>query len=106
MICIQLIVAIENDLNVSFSKVRYMDIAPLVGLDPRVRGTDIPTFEMSCARLPNAIFSTIIDDLHRLELQYGSVKEHKNEEARSRYLSGVGSPSYFGNLVVIGTTNI
>jgi hypothetical protein len=107
LICIQLTVATENNLDVSFSNVRYVDIAPFVGLDPYVDGTDIPTFEMSFARLPNAIFSTIIDDLHRLELQYGSVKEHKNEEARSRYLSGVGSPSYFGNLVVIGfTTNI
>ena len=85
----------------SFFKVRYVDIAPLVGLDPRVRGTDIPTFEMSCARLPNAIFSIIIDDLQRLEAQYGRVENHINEEARSRYLSGVGSPSYFGNLAVI-----
>jgi hypothetical protein len=92
---------------VSFSKVRYVDIAPSVGLDPYLDGTDIPTFEMSCARLPNVIFSIIIDDLQRLEAQYGRVENHMNEEARSRYLSGVGSPGYFGNLAVIGfTTNI
>jgi hypothetical protein len=78
-----------------------MDIAPSVGLDPYLNGTDIPTFEMSCARLPNAIFSIIIDDLQRLEAQYGRVEKHMNEEARSRYLSGVGSPSHFGNLVTV-----
>jgi hypothetical protein len=84
-----------------------VDIAPLVGLDPRVKGDDIPTFEMSCARLPNSIFSIIVSDLQRLEAQYGRVEKHVNEETRSRYLAGVGSPSYFRNLAVIGfTTNI
>ena len=79
----------------SFSKVRYVDIAPLVGLDPRVEGDDIPTFKMSYARLPNAIFSKIINDLQELEAQYGRVKKHTNEETRSRYLAGVSSLSYF-----------
>jgi hypothetical protein len=81
---------------VSFSNVKYVDIAPFVGLNPYVEAMDIPTFEMSLARLPNANFSMIIDDLHRLELQYGSIREHRTEKARSRYLAGVGSPSYFG----------
>ena len=92
----QLIIAIENGLNVSFSKVLYVDIAPFVGLDPRVEGTDIPTFEMSCARLPNSTFSIIVSDLQRLEAQYGSVEMYLNEETRSRYLTGVGNPSYLG----------
>ena len=85
-----------------------MDIAPLVGLDPRVRGTDIPTFEMSCARLPNSIFFIIVSDLQRLEAQYGPIGMHLNEETLSHYLAGVGSPKLlFGNLAVIEfTTNI
>ncbi|KAN0079175.1 hypothetical protein V8E54_004389 [Elaphomyces granulatus] len=79
----------QNDINVSFSKVRHADIAPLVGFDPRVRGHDIPTFEMRCARLPNSIFSIILRDLQRLEAQYGRVENHLNEETRSRYIAGV-----------------
>jgi len=102
LIYIQLIVATENDLNVSFSKVQYVDIAPRVGLDPRKRGEDIPTFEMFHARLPKASFPIIIGDLRRLEKQYGSMAKHENEEARSRYLSGVGNPSNFRNPTVIG----
>ena len=76
----------------SFSKVQYVDIAPFVGLDPERRGHDIPTFEMFRARLPNETFRQIINDLQVLELQYGPRNEHENEEARSRFLAGVGSP--------------
>ena len=102
MISIQLIVSIENNLNVSFSRVRYVDIAPLVGLNPSVQGEDIPTFGMFFARLPNSIFVKIVNDLEELESQYGNVDQHINEEAQSRYIAGVGIPSYFGNLTVIG----
>jgi hypothetical protein len=77
---------------VSFSKVQYIDIAPLVGLKPYLAGCDIPTSVMSYARLPNSTFSKIISNLQDLEAQYGTVDMHRNEEARSRYLTGVSSP--------------
>jgi hypothetical protein len=92
---------------VSFSRAKYQDVASLVGLDPDVEGTDIPTFEMSYARVPNSILSAIVSDLQSLEAQYGTMEMHLNEETRSRYLAGVGSPNYLRNLAVMGfTTNI
>ncbi|KIX05117.1 uncharacterized protein Z518_05989 [Rhinocladiella mackenziei CBS 650.93] len=53
----------ENNLHVSFSNVKYVDIAPKVGLDPGTNGTDIPPFEMFRARLPSSVFSQTIADL-------------------------------------------
>ena len=90
-----LIVAIANNLNISFSKVQYVDIAPMIGLDPNVKGDDIPSFDMFRARLPNTIFHKIVDDLQVFSAQYGPMDKHENEEARARYLSAVCSPSSF-----------
>lgn len=83
----------ENRLDVSFSKVTYIDIAPLVGLKPIREGDDIDTFSMSRARLPDTVFQKILLDLHDLSLQYGSIIQHRNEEARSRFLSAVRWPA-------------
>jgi hypothetical protein len=102
LICIQLIVATENGLNVSFSKVQYSDIAHMVGLNARAAGRDIPTFEMFHARLPKALFRQILEELRVLEAQYGCLVDHANEEARSRYLAGVGNPSNFRNPTMTG----
>ncbi|KIX05927.1 uncharacterized protein Z518_03901 [Rhinocladiella mackenziei CBS 650.93] len=86
----------ENHLEVSFSKVEYTDIAPLVGLQPHARGNDIRTFDMFRARLPNHVFNGIIRDLGVFSKQYGPVGQHQNEEARSRYLS-----AYFNQIVAM-----
>ena len=72
---------------------KYMDIAPLVGLEPIREGDDIGTFSMSRARLPDTVFQKILLDLHDLALQYGSIRQHRNEEARSRFLSAVRWPA-------------
>ena len=90
----------------SFSNVQYVDIAPLVGLEPSVDGDDIPTFEMFHARIPSRIFPPIVDDIQMFETQYGPIGKHRNEEARSRYLSGVGSPNNFRNPTVIGKSQL
>jgi len=90
--CIQLIADVGNNLEVSFSK--YVDIAPLVGLEPALEGDDIPTFDMFRARLPNHIFNQIIKDLQVFTAQYGPLGKHKNEEARARYMSGVSSLAF------------
>ena len=78
------------------SKVKYDDIAPKIGLDPGVKGDDIPEFEMFCARLPDSIFSQILVDLQAFSWQYGSLSKHDNEEARARFLSG-----YFNKIVAL-----
>jgi hypothetical protein len=70
-----------------------MDIAPRVGLDPVRDGSDIPPFDMHYARLPNVIFNQIVRDLQVYAAQYGPMRKHKNEEARSRFLSAVNTPS-------------
>jgi len=67
----------------------------MVGLNPAVKGDDIPVFNMFRARLPNAIFRKIVEDLQAFSAQYGPMDKHENEEARARYLSGVCSPSSF-----------
>jgi hypothetical protein len=92
---VNLIIAVENNLDVSFSKVKYVDIAPKIGLDPILRGDDIPPFEMFRARLPNATFHQIVRDLRVFAAQYGPMGKHENEEARARYLAGVNSSGSF-----------
>jgi len=60
--------------DVSFSKVAYRDIAPRVGLDPLLKGNDMQTFDI-------------------VMNQYGEPRDHKNEEARSRFLAPVSAQS-------------
>ena len=86
---IWLITALENKLDVSFSNVKYRDIAPMVGLEPGKDGDDMVTFGMARARLPDEVFQKILLELEAFAFQYGSINEQGNEEARSRYLSAV-----------------
>lgn len=79
----------ENKLDVSFSRVKYMDIAPLLGLKPSREGDDIEPFAMPRARLPDKVFQKRLADIHGLALQYGTIRQQRNEEARSRFLSTV-----------------
>jgi hypothetical protein len=98
---IRLIVAVENNLEVSFSKTKYDDIAPRVGLDPIQRGSDIQPFDIFHARLPNFVFNKIAQDIRTLSTQYGNLDEHANEEARSRFLSGVSTPTSLKSFDVV-----
>lgn len=63
----------------------------MVGLAPGKEGKDIRAFDMARARLPDEVFRQIMLDLDAFSLQYGSTAEHRNEEARSRFLSAVSS---------------
>jgi hypothetical protein len=63
----------------------------MIGLRPILEGTDIPSFEMSGARFPDAIFHRIVEDLQMLSMQYGLLENQRNEGARSRYMSGESS---------------
>ncbi|KAF8806804.1 hypothetical protein BYT27DRAFT_6609038 [Phlegmacium glaucopus] len=78
---------LERGLNVSFSRVKYKDIAPRVDLQPDLCGRDMPTFDICRARIPNSLFREIISDIQMMLNQYGEPDSHKNEEARSRFLS-------------------
>jgi hypothetical protein len=85
----QLIIALGNQLDATFSKVKYKEIAPKVGLAPHRRGDDIPTFQMHRARLPNDLFWEILQDLRAAANHYGTRDFQTNEEARSCYISAV-----------------
>lgn len=82
-------------LRVSFSQVKYDDIAHIVGLCPGMRFRDAPTFEIDRARIPTSMFKEIIWDMQVALNQYGPPIEHQNEEARSRVLSTVRVPLPF-----------
>jgi hypothetical protein len=61
----------------------------MVGLNPNMRGMDIPSFPMRRARLTDALFLKILDDIDDMTMQYGYMDYHQNEESRSRFLSAV-----------------
>ncbi|KAI9772380.1 MAG: hypothetical protein M1839_002459 [Geoglossum umbratile] len=84
----------DNNLEVSFSRVRYQDIAPKVGLQPYSDGLDIPTFPIFQARLSNDLFRKILEDIQLFTYQYRPLPLHDTEEARSRFLS-----AYFNRIV-------
>ena len=92
---------IGNTLDISFSKVTYVDIAPRVGLEPVRRGGDILSFEMFHARLPSDIFYKIIEDVEIFSAQYGDMDHHENEEGRARYLSAVCRPSFLESFTTV-----
>jgi len=78
---------LDKGLNVSFSKVKYRDIASKVGLKFELGGRDMQTFDIHRARIPSPLFKDIIGDLQVIMKQYGEPARHKNVEARSRSLA-------------------
>jgi hypothetical protein len=92
----------DKGLNVSFSKVKFRDIAPRVGLKFELAGKDMPTFDIYRARIPSSLFKDIIGDLQVIMKQYGEPARHKNEEARSRFLAPVSTRCYPAPLCIFG----
>ncbi|TDL16569.1 hypothetical protein BD410DRAFT_795220 [Rickenella mellea] len=86
----------EKGLDVSFSKVKYNEIAPFVNLDPADLFDDVPLFDLNRSRIPTSIFRTIVEDMDVLMMQYGPFQEHLNEEATSRTLAPI-----FNRLVAV-----
>ena len=84
---------VAKGLDVSFSKVAYRDIAPRVGLDPLLKGNDMQAFDIHRARIPTSLFKAMVEDLDVVMNQYGEPRDHKNEEARSRFLAPVSTQS-------------
>ena len=80
---------IDDRVGVSFPKVTYAQVAPLVGLDPDLELQDISTFEIHRSRIPTDLFKSIVVDMDVMMVQYGPPHVHKTEEARSRFFSPV-----------------
>jgi hypothetical protein len=92
----------EKGLSVSFSKVKYRDMAPRVGLNSFGAGNDMQTFDIHRARIPTSLFKGIVQDLEVSMRQYGEPNEQVNEGARSRYLAPVSAQWQLPLLPIFG----
>jgi len=79
----------ETGLQVSFSKVTYSKVAPFVGLNPTLSFRDVSTFQLHRARIPTSLFKEIVEDMQIAMHQYGPPIDHKNVQARSRFLAPI-----------------
>ncbi|KAF8310918.1 uncharacterized protein EI90DRAFT_2870327, partial [Cantharellus anzutake] len=80
---------LEKSLDVSFSGVKYNEIALFVGLDPFRFLKDIETFELHRSRIPTNLLRSIVEDMDIMLKQYGPLSAHETEEATSRFLSPI-----------------
>lgn len=85
-------VTTAKGLDVSFYRVGFEVVAPLVGLRPEVGLRDASSFPVYRARIPNRLFARIIDDIQVMTNNYGPLLEHENEEATSRVIAPVRCP--------------
>ncbi|KAH9072882.1 hypothetical protein EDB83DRAFT_2220190 [Lactarius deliciosus] len=79
----------EKGLNVSFSNVKYRDIASFVGLDSVRMFNDATLFDLRRSRIPTTLFKNIVLDMDVLLIQYGPPAEQSDAEARSRFLAPI-----------------
>ena len=75
--------------NTSSSTVKYMEVAPLVNLDPAREFNDCPRYHQPRSRILTALFKEIVKDIDLILLQYGPGQCHRSEEARSKFLAPV-----------------
>ena len=80
---------IEKGLDVSYSNVKFSDIAHFVGLEHHAALRDIHTFELHRSRIPTALFKEMVKDMDLMLMQYGPPMEHQTEEASSRFIAPV-----------------
>lgn len=78
-----------RSLDVSFSRIQFQHIAPLVGLAPEFELRDVGLFEVNRARITDELFAKIHDDMCVAVNNYGPPMDHENEEARSRFIAPV-----------------
>ncbi|KAF8218698.1 hypothetical protein L208DRAFT_1449157 [Tricholoma matsutake] len=79
----------EDHIDVSFANIKYVDMAPFVGLNPDQNMHDISTFDLYRSRIPMSLFESIVDDMDILLPQYGPIIEHQTEEATSWFLAPI-----------------
>ena len=73
----------------SSSNVKYVEVAPLVNLDPAREFNDCPRYHQPRSRILTALFKEIVKDIDLILLQYGPEQCHRSEEARSKFLAPV-----------------
>jgi hypothetical protein len=80
---------LETKVHLSFSNVKYTQIAPIFGPDPTRSGRDIPKFKVQRSFIPKSLFARICSNLDSKEKNYGYLEAHKNEQMRSSFCSGL-----------------
>lgn len=90
---------VEKRLDVSFSNVKYEQVAPYVSLDPRAAGRDIKPLQIFRSRLPKDLCHKIYVGVNEAFQMYGPFPSHDTEEAKSRVIAPVGNiiPVDLGN---------
>lgn len=76
-------------MKISFSNIRFEDIAPFVGLDHLRMTRGVGTFTLCRSRISTKLFKSIVEDIDVMMLQYEPPIEHETEVARSRFLSPI-----------------
>lgn len=94
-ISIWLIIALENKLDVSFSNIKYQDIALIVGLEWGKNGHNMITFDIAHIQLPDEVFQKILLELKTFAFQYDSINIQKNKETRLIYFSVISFFIFF-----------
>jgi hypothetical protein len=77
----------DEQLDVSFSKAKYSEIAMFYNLNPRYHMWDADRFHMKRARIPTDVFQRIVSDIDLMLQVYGPPELHGTEDARSRFLA-------------------
>ncbi|KAF8542350.1 hypothetical protein BDD12DRAFT_979066 [Trichophaea hybrida] len=77
----------DEQIDVSFSKAKYRDIAALYNLNPDSHMWDAKRFEVTRARLPTGVFQRIVTDVNQMLQVYGPPELHRSEDARSLFLA-------------------
>ncbi|KAF8345555.1 hypothetical protein F5887DRAFT_965637, partial [Amanita rubescens] len=77
----------DQALKLSFSDVKFYDIAESVGLEREQKLKDIGTFNLCRSRIPTLLFRSIVEDMDVFQIQYGLLPYQKNERTRSRFLA-------------------
>jgi len=79
---------LETGLGRSFSKVKWVTIAPLVGIEEPWDGlSGVPYFDLQRAHVPEHIFNGIRKDIDARMHAYGYIFEHENEDVSSRVMA-------------------
>lgn len=79
----------DRGLEISFSNVKFDTMASRAGLQKHRELQDLDHFTIHRARLPNALFTQIMDDIQNGIYNYGVFQDHENEEATSRLIEAV-----------------
>ena len=73
---IRLVTALENKLDLSFSNVKYRDVALIGVLAQQKEGSEIRTYIMVRTQLPHEVYRQILMELDAFSLQYGLTSQH------------------------------